>query len=538
MSKGAAKELKRIIALGNVPGNPCPDDGMEAIRDKFERMKSLSDVDKQVIELIQERMTQQRSEFAQRRTTTRMICSKFEDLERICRADREHAELLKNTVEEQQQELVKVRCEKDSLATLNETLRQEVAAKREAYAAIVNRCAEKDALIVAQNTEIATLNEVVHRRNIQNSDACKQYMDSTQTIERLQQERNGLSQELSDIRKRIVEMEAARESNDRQFTEGMQERIGRLELENQELQVNTTRDSLEYRQQMAALKADLQLQTQANAVVVAKLREESDQAKTELDQVRNRMDDEINGHREELARRITDLRELEVNYRCLKDDFENAQIQVTTFMNGEHVWHEKHDELRTQLQDTILELRCCQSHNVELLEGNAKCVDLENRVAQLGNVISYMKQQTLQDRVNLDQEIEIERSKIHQLNTVIEGHRIKEKSSADRVARLCATECEVRAAVAKLLNAQETMEGSFTCLVCMKLFNDAMTCVPCGHVVCRACSSQELCRECCRPTTSAIPNRNMDALTGKFTYSRVVLSKLKEDLSSSPLFSE
>ena len=65
---------------------------------------------------------------------------------------------------------------------------------------------------------------------------------------------------------------------------------------------------------------------------------------------------------------------------------------------------------------------------------------------------------------------------------------------------------ELGAALAKLVETEEAAESALTCMPCMQLLRDPVAVVPCGHVVCRGCCTDQsnhrgggACAECARP---------------------------------------
>lgn len=79
------------------------------------------------------------------------------------------------------------------------------------------------------------------------------------------------------------------------------------------------------------------------------------------------------------------------------------------------------------------------------------------------------------------------------------------------------------------VQAEESLECNYTCLRCLCIFDDPVTCVPCGHCYCRGCwsapdadaavghSGQE-CHECKRHIDHVIPAGNLDRLASKFEF--------------------
>merc|ERR1711865_909866 len=87
-------------------------------------------------------------------------------------------------------------------------------------------------------------------------------------------------------------------------------------------------------------------------------------------------------------------------------------------------------------------------------------------------------------------------------------------------------------ALAKLQGAQEATEGVLTCMGCMEIFKEPMTCQPCGHTFCKSCcdANPGKCEECGddAPVESLSMNCLLDELCGKFTYQKQVLESLSK----------
>ena len=85
------------------------------------------------------------------------------------------------------------------------------------------------------------------------------------------------------------------------------------------------------------------------------------------------------------------------------------------------------------------------------------------------------------------------------------------------------------------------MEGSFTCIGCMKAIESPLTCTPCGHTACSNCLKGKKCPECGprSKVENLYKNVVLDNVSGKFVYSRQILSKLKLDVDrQSQLFTK
>lgn len=49
---------------------------------------------------------------------------------------------------------------------------------------------------------------------------------------------------------------------------------------------------------------------------------------------------------------------------------------------------------------------------------------------------------------------------------------------------------QLRNTVQKLIHAEDSLSSNYTCLSCLRVFDQPVTCVPCGHTFCQTCLSQ------------------------------------------------
>ena len=116
-----------------------------------------------------------------------------------------------------------------------------------------------------------------------------------------------------------------------------------------------------------------------------------------------------------------------------------------------------------------------------------------------------------------------------------------EKNVAKRNRLMDSKERLFRTTVSKLLSAEEALESSLTCMVCLSLMNNPVTLVPCGHSVCDHCSRDASggmrCGECGsgETVTGAVRNEALDVLCGKFAHRMHELAALQKSLASSSL---
>eukprot|EP00455_Lapot_gusevi_P003555 TRINITY_DN11451_c0_g1_i3.p1 TRINITY_DN11451_c0_g1~~TRINITY_DN11451_c0_g1_i3.p1 ORF type:complete len:633 (+),score=123.73 TRINITY_DN11451_c0_g1_i3:108-2006(+) len=101
--------------------------------------------------------------------------------------------------------------------------------------------------------------------------------------------------------------------------------------------------------------------------------------------------------------------------------------------------------------------------------------------------------------------------------------------NAAEVERLKEREQEVKVVIAKLVKAEESTEGAFTCLSCLGIYKRPVTCIPCGHSFCSECiETNGYCTQC-GPSVqvSYYPNDLLDQLTAKYVFRKQALASLK-----------
>eukprot|EP00736_Rhodelphis_marinus_P001988 Rmarinus@m.7778 len=95
---------------------------------------------------------------------------------------------------------------------------------------------------------------------------------------------------------------------------------------------------------------------------------------------------------------------------------------------------------------------------------------------------------------------------------------------------------QLESVVARLRHVEEATEPLVTCLKCLSLFQDPVTCVPCGHSYCRKCANElresagnsYFCGECGRAerVDYLFTNETIDQLASKYEYRLQCLAEL------------
>eukprot|EP00735_Rhodelphis_limneticus_P004826 TRINITY_DN16473_c0_g1::TRINITY_DN16473_c0_g1_i1::g.1819::m.1819 TRINITY_DN16473_c0_g1::TRINITY_DN16473_c0_g1_i1::g.1819 ORF type:complete len:196 (-),score=41.39,zf-C3HC4_2/PF13923.1/8.7e-05,zf-C3HC4/PF00097.20/0.003,zf-RING_2/PF13639.1/0.045,zf-RING_5/PF14634.1/0.068,IFT57/PF10498.4/0.24,DUF3373/PF11853.3/0.17,zf-C3HC4_4/PF15227.1/0.39,Peptidase_M32/PF02074.10/0.37,Hrs_helical/PF12210.3/2,Hrs_helical/PF12210.3/4.9e+02,HSP70/PF00012.15/3.2 TRINITY_DN16473_c0_g1_i1:296-883(-) len=124
---------------------------------------------------------------------------------------------------------------------------------------------------------------------------------------------------------------------------------------------------------------------------------------------------------------------------------------------------------------------------------------------------------------SLQGQLKDERAKHEQLQD-----QVKQTSDAEESKRLLISlSKELQAAVSKISHACEAMETGLTCMVCMRVYDQPMTCFPCGHLCCKGCLSSK-CKECGRDVdlSMCVKGSVIDQLCSKLSYQKQALSAL------------
>jgi predicted Zn-ribbon and HTH transcriptional regulator len=102
-----------------------------------------------------------------------------------------------------------------------------------------------------------------------------------------------------------------------------------------------------------------------------------------------------------------------------------------------------------------------------------------------------------------------------------------------RLKAVSAREAALGTSLKKVLAAEEAMEACLTCMSCLELLKDPMTCTPCGHTFCSAClkTTNSECPEC---GGGGLPIKleMLGTLTSKFEFQKQTLNSLHESATT------
>ena len=167
------------------------------------------------------------------------------------------------------------------------------------------------------------------------------------------------------------------------------------------------------------------------------------------------------------------------------------------------------DRLETQLSDARKESR-----------------GLEARVAAMADEFALRERQLVAQH----------EARVTHIETEIDGKVERLVESQKR--RMDGKERQFRCTVDKLLGADEALESSITCMVCLSIMRNPVTLVPCGHSFCETCAQPGAgtiqCGECGpgAAVTGCVANGALDTLCVKFSHRVHQLTALRKSLAA------
>jgi chromosome segregation ATPase len=106
------------------------------------------------------------------------------------------------------------------------------------------------------------------------------------------------------------------------------------------------------------------------------------------------------------------------------------------------------------------------------------------------NMTSEFRKKTASQLAELQKEVSLlsqQLSDTRKQNAELNALLDKPHASQLEVKRMKEREQELRLVISKLIKAEESTEGAFTCLSCMNIYRKPVTCIPCGHSFCMGC---------------------------------------------------
>ncbi|KAH7816752.1 uncharacterized protein MONOS_8939 [Monocercomonoides exilis] len=179
---------------------------------------------------------------------------------------------------------------------------------------------------------------------------------------------------------------------------------------------------------------------------------------------------------------------------------------------------------------------------------------LKEEVSRMEALIMPLKQRLSSSSVIAEQQ----QKTIQELREEIARLKAKEPDADEKMKRVRECERQMKMAVEKIGKAVVAVESDLTCLCCMNVFDNPMTLIPCGHVMCEKCCKKSrnekgeiICIECqssqplqtdrSSPSSSStssiiataiIPNKLLDNTIGKVTFQKQALTDLRHVVST------
>lgn len=187
------------------------------------------------------------------------------------------------------------------------------------------------------------------------------------------------------------------------------------------------------------------------------------------------------------------------------------------------------------LSRQLEEAREEQAHAESLLEdAQTKAADALKCAAQRGEQLKKLEEAQKADAATAQPQ-DHERTKAMNDAAASIGKYVQAEKLA-RAAR--SAEKELRVTLEKLVQASDASEGALTCMSCMHLLHEPVTCAPCGHTTCKTCvgprhgepgkAGAVWCRECGEDKTVdyVMANTLAHELTAKYTFQKQAIAGL------------
>lgn len=251
--------------------------------------------------------------------------------------------------------------------------------------------------------------------------------------------------------------------------------------------------------------------------------------------------------RNEHDERIQQLEQLQAEWEEQKNRLMKKQSAATTLIEeiGQLKTHIRQLEAAAVRKDADLSIKASEVTNLdasnlrlraEISESKAKIQQHIEQILQDVNASHAEKIVRFQsDIANLTRKLVANEARNKELTALVEDlQKPKQKTVKDLdMEKVKMKERELGASIAKIIASEEASEASFTCVQCMDLYSDAVTCIPCGHSYCEKCvSGNKICSQC-GPSSKITYYRNdlLEELTTKFRFRKTALSGLKKMLT-------
>lgn len=175
--------------------------------------------------------------------------------------------------------------------------------------------------------------------------------------------------------------------------------------------------------------------------------------------------------------------------------------------------HQLQDALAQAEEDKRSLKAQCSKKEQELYEVQASMTELRHSIDHQHNVNAQLKEQ------------------VESLNTRLQTKLPKRQEIEAKLTLLHTKEEEVKAAIARTVNATKAIESDLCCIVCLQVVEDAVLCIPCGHFYCSKCREgyHPYCQQCGqgKKVKATMKISVLDEIAGKVHYRKKVMSRVQ-----------
>lgn len=300
-------------------------------------------------------------------------------------------------------------------------------------------------------------------------------------------------------------------------------------------------------------KLDLAMQGKGNLIKEKSAAvSEKNKALTEIEQMTKDLklltekNQRLRKHRSELELKITEMEAehdewVEQKNRLMKKQFSQADlVQEITDLKSEV----KKLERIIEGKDSDIAIGKSEATNLKAdnhrlqseLDGAKKksAEQLQKALVEVSDKHSEKIDKFQAELASLSKKLMNSDQKNKELMSMLEDSRTIKEPEVD-VEKLKKKERELQVAISKIISVEEASEASFTCVQCMDLFENAVTCIPCGHSYCDKCiKASKICPQCGPGVKiTYYPNELLEDLTTKFRFRKTSLAGLKRMIASS-----
>ena len=183
------------------------------------------------------------------------------------------------------------------------------------------------------------------------------------------------------------------------------------------------------------------------------------------------------------------------------------------------------ENLSKQLEDTKEEVKKLKENNDKLL----------SQISEKDLEISKLQNNLLIEKNNFKNAVEDNKNITKRLqNAWDEKEKLKnnENETQKKMKSLNEREKSIGKALERLENALNSLETNLSCHSCFNALENAVLCLPCGHISCGNCKPTDQCKECEYDIKQTVNISIFDGLNGKIMYKKQAIDDMKHLLNS------